>query len=223
MSKNLFKKIKTMSERNIKDKEMEEKNKEKNIENQDLEEKNKENFSQTKDTEKQDNTKTEKEEEKKEKRQDKKQTIEELGEKLVEINDKYLRLYSEFENYRKRTNKERLDLIQNASEETIKDLLPIIDDYERALNALSKDEDDKSKKTKEGLILIYNKFMNVLEKRGLKAINAKGEKFDENIHEAVTQFPAPKEEDKGKVLEEVTKGYYLNNKVIRYSKVVVAI
>jgi molecular chaperone GrpE len=83
-------------------------------------------------------------------------------------------LYSEFENYRKRTNKERLDLIQNASEETIKDLLPVIDDYERALNALSKEEDDKSKKTKEGLILIYNKFMNVLEKRGLKAINAKG-------------------------------------------------
>ena len=159
-----------------------------------------------------------------ESKQDTKQeTTESLGNKLLEINDKYLRLYSEFENYRKRTNKERLEIIENASESLIKDILPIIDDFERALQTMEKEDDEKIKNTKEGLTLIYKKLLSTLEYKGLKPINAKGEVFDENLHEAVSQLPAQNEEDKGKVFDEVQKGYYLNNKVIRYSKVVVSI
>ncbi|MDR1848286.1 MAG: nucleotide exchange factor GrpE [Bacteroidales bacterium] len=142
--------------------------------------------------------------------------------KYAELNDKYLRLYSDFENYRKRTNKERLDLIQSAAESVIKDLLPVVDDYERALQDLSK-QDNIPVETKEGLSLIYNKFLNTLMQRGLKPIEAVGKPFDENIHEAVTRFPATDEDRKGIVIDEITKGYYLYDKVIRYSKVVVAV
>ncbi len=157
------------------------------------------------------------------KQEPKEETTESLGNKLLEINDKYLRLYSEFENYRKRTNKERLEMIENASESLIKDILPIVDDFERALQTMEKEEDEKVKNTKEGMTLIYKKLLSTLERKGLKPINAKGEMFDENLHEAVSQLPAQNEEDKGKVFDEVQKGYYLNNKVIRYSKVVVSI
>lgn len=150
-----------------------------------------------------------------------KDKVQELGEKLAELNDKYLRLYSEFENYRKRTNQEKADLIKYASEDTIKAILPIVDDYERALQAFGENDDNAA--LKEGVVLIYNKLMSTLQQKGLKAIEAKGEKFDENLHEAVAQFPASDEEQKGKVIDEVVKGYYLNDKVIRYSKVVVAI
>lgn len=160
------------------------------------------------------------EDNKKESTEDK---IEALGNKLNECNDKYLRLYSEFDNYRKRTNKEKFEIIKNASEELIKNLLPVLDDYERALLAMEKIEDEQLKKTIEGMHLVYKKFYSVLEQKGLKPIEAKGKDFDENIHEAVAQLPASKEEEKGKVMDEVTKGYYLNDKVIRYSKVVVAI
>ncbi len=147
---------------------------------------------------------------------------EELEEKLEELNKKYLLLYSDFENYRKRASKERIELIQNAAESTIKDLLPVVDDYERALENFEKFEDEKFTKTKEGLELIYNKLMSILTQKGLKPMNAKGEKFDENIHEAIAQMPAESEEQKGIVLDETTKGYYLHDKVIRYAKVVVA-
>lgn len=150
-----------------------------------------------------------------------KDKVQELGEKLAELNDKYLRLYSEFENYRKRTNQEKADLIKYGSEDTIKAILPIVDDYERALQAFGENDDNAA--LKEGVVLIYNKLMSTLQQKGLKAIEAKGEKFDENLHEAVAQFPASDEEQKGKVIDEVVKGYYLNDKVIRYSKVVVAI
>lgn len=150
-----------------------------------------------------------------------KDKVQELGEKLAELNDKYLRLYSEFENYRKRTNQEKADLIKYASEDTIKAILPIVDDYERALQVFGENDDNAA--LKEGVVLIYNKLMSTLQQKGLKAIEAKGEKFDENLHEAVAQFPASDEEQKGKVIDEVVKGYYLNDKVIRYSKVVVAI
>lgn len=149
-------------------------------------------------------------------------TVESLGKKLLDVNDKYLRIYSEFENYRKRTNKERLEMIENASEDMIKSLLPVLDDFERALVNMEKSEDELVKQMTEGLTLIYKKFYGILERKGLKPINAKGEMFDENLHEAVTMFPAPNEEDKGKVIDETEKGYYLNNKVIRFSKVVVA-
>ena len=144
--------------------------------------------------------------------------LQELGEKLVEANDKYVRMYSEYENYRKRTNQEKADLILNAGKDMIKAILPVVDDMERALSAMS-DEDS----AKEGVQLIYNKLMNILSQKGLKPIEAKGEKFDENLHEAVTQFPAADETQKGTVVDEVEKGYFLNNKVLRYAKVVVAI
>ena len=147
--------------------------------------------------------------------------VEDLGQKLIEMNDKYLRLYSDFENYRKRTSKEKLDMIKYASEDTIKDLLPIIDDYERAMEDI--ENQDISDTTKEGLKLVYSKLMNTLTQKGVKPINAKGELFDENIHEAVTQIPAQCNEDKGRVIDEITKGYFMFDKVIRFSKVVVAI
>ena len=144
------------------------------------------------------------------------------GEKFEELNKKYLLLYSDFENFRKRKAKEQMELVMNAAESTIKDLLPVIDDYERALQNMESSEDEIVVKTKEGLELIYNKLMSTLSKQGLKPINAKGELFDENLHEAIARIPAQNEQDKGKVMDETTKGYYLNDKVIRYSKVVVA-
>ena len=149
--------------------------------------------------------------------------IESMGVKLQEINDKYLRLYSEFENYRKRTSKEKIELISNASEEVIKDILPVIDDFDRALESISKIEDEQVKQTMEGVNLIYKKLYSVLERKGLKPINAKDTEFNEELHEAIAQIPATSEEMKGKVIDETTKGYYLNDKVLRYSKVVVAI
>lgn len=174
----------------------------------------------TQTTENETETSDKKEEKKEETKEDK---LEALGEKLQEVNDKYLRLYSEFENYRKRTSKEKLDLIVNASEDVIKELLPVADDFDRALESINKIEDEQVKQTLEGVNLIYKKLYSILERRGLKPINAKGEKFDENLHEAIAQMPAPSEEDKGKIVDETTKGYYLNDKVIRYSKVVVYI
>ncbi len=138
--------------------------------------------------------------------------VQELGEKLAELNDKYLRLYSEYENYRKRTNIEKADLLINGSREMMKAILPVIDDFERALAAT---ED-------EGVQLIYNKMLKILEQKGLKAMEVKGEKFDENLHEAITRIPATEESQKGLVVDVVEKGYYLNDKVLRYAKVVVA-
>ncbi len=138
--------------------------------------------------------------------------VQELGEKLAELNDKYLRLYSEYENYRKRTNQEKADLLINGSREMMKAILPVIDDFERALAAT---ED-------EGVQLIYNKMLKILEQKGLKAMEVKGDKFDENLHEAITRIPAADEAQKGLVVDVVEKGYYLNDKVLRYAKVVVA-
>jgi molecular chaperone GrpE len=139
--------------------------------------------------------------------------LQEMGEKLASLNDKYLRLYSEYENYRKRTNLEKADLLLNGARDTMKSILPVIDDFERAL-AVNNDD--------EGVQLIYNKMMKILEQKGLKAMEVKGEKFDEALHEAVTQIPAPSPEQKGMVIDVIEKGYYLNDKVLRYAKVVVA-
>lgn len=146
------------------------------------------------------------------------QKVQELGQKLIEANDKYVRIYSEYENYRKRTTMEKADLILNGAKDTIKAILPVVDDLERALAHMS--DNDASK---EGVQLIYNKLMKTLEQKGLKPIEAKDQKFDENLHEAVTQFPATDESQKGMVVDVVEKGYYLNDKVLRYAKVVVAI
>jgi molecular chaperone GrpE len=209
-----FNTLKKMKDENIK-KEEEINNKETENAQQEVDTNEKE--TETKD--KKDNKKDKQKETKKESLEDK---VESLGVKLQEVNDKYLRLYSEFENYRKRTSKEKIDLISTAGEEVIKDLLPVVDDYERALASIEKIEDENVKAALEGITLIYKKLYSVLERRGLKPINAKGETFDENLHEAIAQIPATKEEDKDKVIDETTKGYYLNDKVIRYSKVVVA-
>lgn len=134
---------------------------------------------------------------------------------LAEMKEKYLRLYSDFENFRKRTAKEKIDLIQTASAGLIVDLLPVIDDYERALANAPEGE------ISEGIQLIFAKITATLQAKGLKELPAKGEVFDAELHDCITQFPAPSEDDKGKVMEVVEKGYTLNEKVIRFAKVVV--
>lgn len=134
---------------------------------------------------------------------------------LAEMKEKYLRLYSDFENFRKRTSKEKIDLIQTASAGLIVDLLPVIDDYERALANAPEGE------ISEGIQLIFTKISATLQAKGLKELPAKGEVFDAELHDCITQFPAPTDADKGKVMEVVEKGYTLNEKVIRFAKVVV--
>lgn len=143
---------------------------------------------------------------------------EELQMKLTELNDKYLRLYSDFENFRKRTIKEKGDLIMNASEGVVKDMLPVLDDMERAIS--NNETSDDASSIKEGFQLIYNKFNNTLLSKGLKPMDSKGETFDIDLHEAITNIPVDKKE-KGKVIDVVEKGYFLNDKVLRYAKVVV--
>ncbi|MDD4395711.1 MAG: nucleotide exchange factor GrpE [Bacteroidales bacterium] len=149
-----------------------------------------------------------------------KEQIAQLEAQKKELNDKFLHLYSEFDNYKKRTNKEKLDLLSTASEKVIISLLPIIDDFERAIKANENLEDLQV--IKEGFTLIYNKLIQVLKRFDVEEIVAKGETFDTDYHEAITHFPAPTEEDKGKVMEVTEKGYKIKNKVIRFSKVVVA-
>lgn len=161
------------------------------------------------------------------KKDKKTQQVEELklaNEKLLsekaEIHDKFLRLYSEFDNYRKRTQKEKLDIIRNASESIILQLLPIIDDMERAIVFNVKNEVcDVS--VKEGLVLILQKLKTMLKQKGLEEIQTQDEFFNTDFHEAINTVPSEKEEDKGKILEEIQKGYRLNDKVIRFSKVVI--
>ncbi|MDZ7741486.1 MAG: nucleotide exchange factor GrpE [Bacteroidota bacterium] len=148
-----------------------------------------------------------------------KERISELEARTGELNDKYVRLYSEFDNFRKRTMKEKVELRNTASQDLITDLLPVMDDFERAIKSF--DEINDAKEIKEGILLIYNKFKNVLKAKGLEEIDAKEQAFDTDFHEAITQIPAPSEELKGKVVDEIEKGYLLNGKVIRYSKVVV--
>lgn len=143
--------------------------------------------------------------------------VEEMGHKLAEMNDKYMRIYSEYENYRKRTSAEKASLILNGGKDVIKLMLPIIDDMERALENMA--EGDAAK---EGMQLILKNMMNALQQKGLKPMDAKGLKFDENFHEAITQIPAPTPEAKGTVIDVVKKGYFLNDEVLRFAQVVVA-
>jgi molecular chaperone GrpE len=145
--------------------------------------------------------------------------IAELEGKLAETNDKYLRLYSDFDNYRKRTAKERIELIGSASEEVVKSLLPVIDDLERAIKNNEKATDISA--VNEGINLVAQKFRNILTQKGLEVMDTTGKPFDVDLHEAITNIPAPSEDLKGKVVDEVEKGYLLNGKVIRYAKVVV--
>ncbi|PRY21384.1 molecular chaperone GrpE [Spirosoma oryzae] len=138
---------------------------------------------------------------------------------LAELKDKYLRLYADFENFRRRTAKEKLDMINSANEGLLKSLIPVIDDFERAKQSM--DSTDDITAVKEGVDLIYTKFTKTLESKGLKPMVSKGEPFDADLHESITQFPAPSPDLKGKVIDEVEKGYYLNDKVIRFAKVIV--
>ncbi len=131
----------------------------------------------------------------------------------AELQDKYRRLYADFDNFRKRTNRERLDLIQNASKDVLTNLLPILDDMERAMKA--------SDGSGDGFKLIYNKFKSTLDQFGLKVMEAQGEAFDADLHEAITEIPAPNKSMKGKVVDVIERGYYLNDKILRYAKVVV--
>lgn len=145
--------------------------------------------------------------------------VEELDKQKAELNNKFLLLYSEFDNYKKRTNKEKLDLMSTASEKVIVNLLPIIDDFERAIKANENLTD--AEVMKDGFNLIYNKLLNILKRFDVTEIEAKGEVFDTDLHEAVTHFPTPNEEEKGKVIDVTEKGYKIKDKVIRYAKVVV--
>jgi molecular chaperone GrpE len=143
----------------------------------------------------------------------------ELEAKLAEINDKYLRLYSEFDNFKKRTIRERVELIRSAGEDVFKLVLPLLDDFERALKANEAATDVKA--VNEGVNLVYQKMKTSLTSRGLEEMKCIGEEFNPDLHEAITNIPAPSEDLKGKVVEVVEKGYLLNGKVIRYAKVIV--
>ena len=146
-------------------------------------------------------------------------TEEKLTIEVAEAKDKYLRLYSEFENFRRRNAKERMELIKTASKDLMADLIPTIDDFERAQQANQKQEDIEV--VKEGFDLIHKKLLKTLESKGLKLMNTeKGTAFDADLHEAVTQFPV-EEELKGKIIDTVEKGYFLGEKVVRFAKVVI--
>lgn len=136
-----------------------------------------------------------------------------------ELHEKFVRLYSEFDNFRKRTAKEKIDITKTASENVLKDLLPVLDDFERAIVNNEKVEDIEA--VKEGFSLIHNKLFKNLEAKGLKRMDSQGEVFDVDKHEALTNIPAPSKDLKGKVVDVVEKGYLLNDKVIRFAKVVV--
>jgi len=143
------------------------------------------------------------------------ETQSKIKDELAEARDKYLRLYAEFENFRRRTAKERLELIQNANEQLMKALLPVTDDFDRAEKAFK----EAAPKESEGIALVLNKFRKILEQNGLKIMDTSSGEFDPDLHEAITQVPVP--DKTGKIIDVVEKGYLLNDKVIRHAKVVV--
>ena len=145
--------------------------------------------------------------------------LEQAESELLELKDKHIRLQAEFDNYRKRTLKERMELLKTASESLLISILPVIDDFDRAVQTLDKVEEEGH--LKDGVMLIYNKFQDFLKQNGVKEIEAKEKPFDTDLHEAITKIPAPTKELKGKIVDVVQKGYYLNDKVIRFSKVVI--
>ena len=148
-----------------------------------------------------------------------KEDVKKLQSELQELKDKYLRQVAEFDNFRKRTARERLDYMQTAGREVIESLLEVLDDSERAEKQFNSSQDLEA--LRQGVSLVFNKFRNTLQSKGLKAMNSIGEPFDPEMHEAITEIPAASEEMKGKVVDVIEKGYYLNDKIIRYAKVVV--
>lgn len=155
----------------------------------------------------------------KNKKEDKDSRVEELGQKLSEINDKYLRLSAEFDNYRKRTLKEKMELTKSAGEQVLTKILPVMDNFERALKSMESASDVPA--LREGVELIYANFKDFLAQNGVKEMECLHTDFDPEVQEAVTKIPAPAEELKGKVVDCIQKGYTLNDKVIRFPKVVV--
>ena len=176
---------------------------------------------QKKNAPKKDSKKEKKTEALEQKIQELEKKVAELEEKTAKEKDDYLRLMAEFDNFRRRTSQEKLELVSVASMDTIKGLLPVLDDCERALKVLM--ESDDSDAAKEGTELIYSKLMGFLKTKGLAVIEAMGQDFNTDLHEAVAQFPVQEEEQKGKVFDVVQTGYTLNGKVIRFAKVVVGI
>jgi molecular chaperone GrpE len=161
-----------------------------------------------------------KEEKKKKLKKDKKDAvIEEMAARLEELSDKHLRLQAEFDNFRRRTLKEKAELIKSGGESVLVSILPVIDDFERALGLLKNVADEDA--GKQGTLLIYNKFSEFLKQNNVKEISALNQDFDVDLHEAITKVPAPEENMKGKVVDVVQKGYTLNEKVIRFAKVVI--
>jgi molecular chaperone GrpE len=148
------------------------------------------------------------------------ETTDNASEELEKLKDSYLRLMAEYDNYRKRTIKEKADLIKNAGEKTLVGLLPIVDDFQRALENIDNAKDLDA--VKEGVDLIYQKFLSYLQQNGVKAIETLGEPFDADLHEAIATVPAQDEEQQGKIIDNLQTGYTLNDKVIRHAKVVVA-
>jgi len=145
---------------------------------------------------------------------------EQLQNQLAAEKDKFMRLFAEFENYKKRTNKERIELFKTASEGVMLAMLPVLDDFERALMHI--EEDKEAEELRKGVLLIYNKLLNTLEQKGLSKIEVnKGDAFNADDHEAVTQIPAPSDDLKGKIIDVVERGYKLGDKVIRFPKVVI--
>lgn len=144
---------------------------------------------------------------------------ERLEKELGEMKDKYLRIFAEFDNYRKRTIKERQDIIKLASRDALSALLPAVNDFERAIKVAQSEQSEE--KLPEGIVLVYNKLFKALEQQGIKQMETDGQDFDPELHEALTRIPAPTEELKGKIIDTIEKGYYLNDKIIRHAKVVV--
>jgi molecular chaperone GrpE len=145
--------------------------------------------------------------------------LEKLKAEVEDQKDKFVRKVAEFENFRRRSAKERVELIQTAGKEVITDLLDVLDDCDRAQKQIEKSEDNKD--IKDGVLLVFNKLRNILTAKGLKPMQTLHKEFNPDLHEAITEIPAPTEDLKGKILDEVVKGYYLNDKIIRHAKVVV--
>ncbi len=145
--------------------------------------------------------------------------LEKLAGELADVKDKHVRLQAEFDNFRKRTLKEKTDLIKSGGESVLKNIIPVVDDFDRAMAAVGEVEDENP--LKQGVNLIYTKFQEFLKQNGVTEIDAKDQDFDTDLHEALTKIPAPTEELKGKVVDVIQKGYLLHDKVIRFAKVVI--
>jgi molecular chaperone GrpE len=145
--------------------------------------------------------------------------VDKLQSEIAELKDKYIRLVAEFDNYRKRSSKERLELLQTAGKEVITSFLDVLDDCDRAQKQLENSDDIQA--IKEGVFLVFNKLRNTIQQKGVKAMESVNQEFNPDLHEAITEIPAPNPELAGKVIDEVQKGYYLNDKIIRFAKVVV--